>query len=460
MKDLTQGPIGRQLAGLAVPIAAGMLLQTLYYLVDLYFVARLGDAAMAGVSAAGNLMFIIFALTQMLNVGTTTLISHAVGRKDHADANHVFNQAVALSGLCAVATIGSGYALTPAYMRLMGADAATAGAGTEYLHWFLPGLALQFAMVALGAALRGTGIVKPTMAVQALTVLANTVLAPILIAGWLTGHPMGVAGAGLASTLAIAAGVAFLAIYYLRLEKYVAFDPAQWRPRLATWGRMLNIGLPSGGEFALMSIYIGVVYWIIRDFGAAAQAGFGIGARLMQSIFLPAMAIAFAAAPLAGQNFGARRFDRVRETFRVAAWSTGIVMFALTLFCQWRSDLLVHAFTRDAAVVAVASEYLHVLSWNFVAVGLVFTAGSLFQALGNTWPSLAASAMRLVIFALPSVWLSRQPGFELLDVWHLSVVTVFLQAAMSLWLLRGQFRTRLKASGVSAPPADAQRAEA
>jgi putative MATE family efflux protein len=460
MKDLTQGPIGRQLAGLAVPIAFGMLLQTLYYLVDLYFVARLGDAAMAGVSAAGNVMFVIFALTQMLSVGTVTLISHAVGRKDRADANHIFNQSVALSALCSAATMVGGYAFSPAYMRFLGADAATAAAGTEYLFWFLPGLALQFAMVALGAALRGTGIVKPTMAVQMITVLANTILAPILIAGWITGHPMGVAGAGLASTLAITAGVAFLAVYYVRLEKYVAFDPAHWRPQLATWGRMLNIGLPAGAEFALLGFYIGVVYWIIRDFGAAAQAGFGIGSRLTQSIFLPAMAIAFAASPLAGQNFGAHRFDRVRETFRVAAWATGIVMFLLTLLCQWRSDLLLHAFTRDAAVVAFATDYLQIISWNFIAVGLVFTAGSLFQALGNTWPSLAASALRLFIFALPAIWLSRQAGFRVVDVWHLSVATVFLQAALAMWLLRGQFRKRLGTAASVAPGDASERVEA
>ena len=131
MKDLTQGPIGRQLAGLAVPVAAGMLLQTLYYLVDLYFVARLGDAAIAGVSAAGNVMFVIFALTQMLSVGTVTLISHAVGRKDRADANHIFNQSVALAGVCTLATLLGGYAFTPAYMRFLGADAATAAALDE-----------------------------------------------------------------------------------------------------------------------------------------------------------------------------------------------------------------------------------------------------------------------------------------------------------------------------------------
>src|SRR5258707_15882076 len=100
MKDLTQGPIYRNLLAMAVPLAAGMLLQTLYYIVDLYFVARLGDAAIAGVSAAGNLMFVVFFLTQMLGVGTVAMVSQAVGRKDQAGANHVFNQAGLVGAVC------------------------------------------------------------------------------------------------------------------------------------------------------------------------------------------------------------------------------------------------------------------------------------------------------------------------------------------------------------------------
>src|SRR5882672_3117129 len=221
MKDLTHGSIPKHLVAMSIPIAAGMLLQTMYYFVDLYFVAKLGDAALAGVSAAGNVFFIVMALTQMLGVGTVALISHAVGRKDQADANHIFNQSVALAVLCTVITLAGGYGFANAYMRLVGADAATMAAGVEYLHWFIPGLALQFALVVMGSALRGTGIVKPTMIVQAATVLLNTVLAPVLIAGWGTGHPMGVAGAALASTLATGAGVLLLSVYFLRLEQYV-----------------------------------------------------------------------------------------------------------------------------------------------------------------------------------------------------------------------------------------------
>jgi Na+-driven multidrug efflux pump len=199
MKDLTQGSIARNILQMAVPIAAGMFFQTLYILIDLYFVAGLGPAAIAGVGAAGNIMFIVFALTQVLGVGTVALISHAVGRKDRADATLVFNQSLVLSAGCGLVTLVLGYALGPAYVQTLASDAATGLAGTSYLYWFLPSLALQFALVAMGSALRGTGIVQPTMIVQVLTVILNAVLAPVLIAGWGTGYPMGVAGAGLAS---------------------------------------------------------------------------------------------------------------------------------------------------------------------------------------------------------------------------------------------------------------------
>ena len=444
MKDLTQGPIFKHIIAMSLPIAIGMLLQTLYFVVDLYFVAKLGEAAIAGVSSAGNVMFIIMALTQMVGVGTVALISHAVGRQDQQDANHIFNQSVVLSIACAVLTLAGGYGLSEAYMGVIGADAATRAAGVTYLYWFTPGLALQFAMVVMGSALRGTGIVKPTMVVQAFTVVLNTMLAPVLIAGWGTSHPMGVAGAALASTIAVAVGVIMLTCYFLRLEHYVNFDLTQWSPKFATWRRMLNIGLPAGGEFALFAVFTAVIYWIIRDFGAAAQAGFGIGSRVMQMVFLPAMAIAFAAAPIAGQNFGAKNAARVRETFRAAALASCAVMAVLTVFCQWQGAALVRFFTSDAEVIRVGTEFLHIISWNFVAIGLVFTCSSLFQALGNTWPSFISTGVRLFLFALPAVWLSQQPGFTLLQVWYVSVASSTVQALFSLWLVRREMRGRLR----------------
>jgi len=453
MKDLTKGSISSHLIAMAVPMAAGMIFQTLYFFVDLYFVAKLGDAAVAGVSTAGNAMFIIMAMTQVLGVGTVALIAHAVGRKDQADANLVFNQSLLLAALCGVLTLVLGYAGSLAYVRSIAADEATVQAGVTYLYWFLPGMALQFAMVAMGSALRGTGIVQPTMVVQVLTLVINTILAPILIAGWGIGHPMGVAGAGLASTIAIVVGVILLSLYFVRLEKYVSFHKEQWQPRVAVWKRMLTVGLPAGGEFALMFLFTAVTYWALRNFGAAAQAAFGIGGRIMQGIFLPVMAIAFAAAPVAGQNFGARQPERVRETFRAAVKLCTALMFVLMLLCQWRPEVLIGFFSKEAEVIEIGSQFLHIISFNFVLSGVVFTCSSMFQALGNTLPSLYSSATRLITYSVPVIWMTTQPWFRLDHVWFLSVATVVLQTIVSFVLVQKQMRVRL--SALAAAPATA-----
>lgn len=450
MHDMTQGSIPRHLFRMSAPIAIGMLFQTLYVLVDLYFVAQLGDSAIAGVSTAANLQFIIMAATQVLGVGTMALIAQAVGRKDQADANLVFNQSLVLALIAMAGTLVGGYLVLGPYMRSVGADEATAAAGAEYLRWFLPGLALQFALIAMGSALRGTGINKPSLIVQMLTVVLNALLAPILIAGWLTGKPYGIAGAGLATSISVAFGVFLMWLYFHKLEKFVGLDRALLKARPDVWKRILKIGLPPGGEFALMFCYLAIIYWVIRHFGAEAQAGFGVGSRVMQAIFLPAMAVAFATAPIAGQNVGGGKPDRVRETFRASVFLGSGIMIVLTLICQLKPEWFVHFFTKDQAVLAVAATFLHIISWNFVAQGIIFTCSGMFQALGNTLPGLMSSATRLVTFAVPALWLSSRPGFELKQLWFLSVATVTLQAVTSLLLLRGQFRRRLAATPAAA----------
>jgi len=429
-----------------------MIFQTLYFLIDLYFVGRLGGTAIAGVSAAGNVSYIVIGLTQVLAVGTGALVAHAVGRRDLDDANLIFNQSVAMAAALAAGTLLVGYVAGPWYVRNLGADAATSNAGRVYLYWYLPGLALQFAMVGMSAALRGTGIVKPTMFVQMLTVACNVVLAPVLIGGWGTGYPLGVAGAGLATSLSIAFGVAVLAFYFVRLEHTVAVRRPLLRPRMREWRRILAVGLPSGGEFLMLFANMAVIYWVIARFGAESQAGFGIGQRVMQTMYLPVMAIAFAASPVAAQNFGAGKYARVRETFRFAAWLGAGFMLALCVIAHWRPATMIGAFTNDARAIAVGTEFLRYATLNFVATGLIFTCSGMFQAVGNTVPSLLSSGARLVTFVVPAVLIARLPALQLHHVWWLSVATMNAQAALSLWLLRREFDRRLVPHGGSAQP--------
>jgi Na+-driven multidrug efflux pump len=349
MRDLTQGSVLRHLLGMAAFIGFGLLVQTLYVLIDLYFVAHLGEHAVAGVAAAGSAMFAVMAATQLIGVGALSLISQAVGRKDQAEGQSVFEQSVLMAALAGLLTL-------------------------------------------------------------------------FLI---------------------------LLAALFNRMQAYLRLPAAGLTPRWRIWRRIASLGLPAFGEFLLMFVMLGVVYWSIRSFGAEAQAGFGIGSRLTQAMFLPVMAIAFAASPIAGQNYGAGQMHRVRATFGYTAAIGSFIMLGLTLVCQIGPMVLVRPFTGEQPVAAAASSYLGIVSWNFVSVGLVLACSGMFQALGNTFPSLLSSASRLFTFVVPAVWLSYQPDASLNDFWHLSVLSAILQAALSLLLLRTELRRKLGSNAVA-----------
>jgi len=452
MKDLTKGPVGRHVVSLATFIALTMFFQTLYFLADLYFVGRLGKEAVAGVGLAGNLMFIVLALTQSMSVGATSLVSQSLGRKDRAHAQLVFNQAMALSILTGVVFGALFFAVRGAYARRLAADAVTAELGIDYLTWFVPALFLQFPLVIMGAALRAMGDMKLPTLIQIATVLLNIALAPVLMFGF----ELRVAGAAIASLVAIGLGCVAFVLYFRRPASPMRFHLAEWTPQPRLWGAMLRIGLPAGGEFALVSVYMVLVYDIIRPFGAAAQAGFGIGIRVVQSLFLPTVAIAFAAAPVAGQNYGAGLGPRVRQTFYSAATTSAVLMLALTLLCEIAPAGMIRFFNADPGVVAFGSEYLRITCWNFLASGIVFVSSSVFQGMGNTLPPLGASALRLVLFAIPAYVVSHQPGFQLRHVWYISVASVTVQLVVNLWLLHREFAKKL----APVPAAEAQPAAA
>ena len=269
--------------------------------------------------------------------------------------------------------------------------------------------------------------------------IETLILAPVLIAGWGTGHPMGVAGAGLASSIALAVGFVMLAFYFQRLEKFVGFDRAQVSPQLIVSRRLLKVGLPAGGEFILLFVLMAVLYWVLRPFGPDAQAGFGVGIRIMQSMFLPAMAVAFAAAPIVGQNFAAGKFLRVRETFALATLIGGCIMVALTLFCQWGSAPVIRAFTKDPTAIAVGSEYLQVILLEFFSHrSLYLPCSAVFQGLGNAMLAMISSAVgRLISFVrCRCCGFPGSPISPMIQLWYLSVASVALQAVFSLWLVR------------------------
>ena len=449
MQDLTTGSLTRHLLKTTSFMLVTMLFQTLYVLVDLYWVGRLGTEAVAAVGISGNLMFVVLAATQMLAVGTTTLVAHAVGQKNREQATAVFNQSQVLSTLVGVLFLAAAMATRSRYAAALSADDVTRQLADDYLGWMIPGMALQFLLIAMGASLRGTGNFRPGMIVQTATVILNIVLAPILIFGWGTGRAFGVVGAAMATFVAILIGVVWMTFYFAPAESYLKFTPAQWRPQLPLWRRMLSIGLPAGAEFALMAVYLVLVFIVSRTFGSPAQAGVGIGMRIIQACFLPIVALGFAVGPVAGQNFGARQAARVKQTFTSAATMAGGAMLVLAAAVWIYAAAMVGVFTADPEVIAVGEEYLHIIAFNFIASGIVFVSSSMFQAMGNSMPSLMTSAVRIVIVAVPVLLLARTEGFALRWIWYISVGAVVVQMALNLLLLRREFRIRLAFGAVA-----------
>jgi putative MATE family efflux protein len=441
LKDLTQGSVLGNLLRMSAFLMGSMLGQALYLLADMFWVGRLGRESVAAVGLAANLMALTLALTQMMGVGTTTLISHAVGVKNQGRARLVFSQSFVLSIAGGGTLCLLGFLLRHAYCAALAASPETVRLGTVYLAWFVPALFLQFPLISIGAALRGAGVVKPTVGVLVLTVLVNLVLAPILIFGWGTGYPFGVRGAAMATFFALLLGVAGMFGYLVVWEEYLAFDTSGMRPDFALLREVFRIGLPAGAELGILGVYLIIVYAAIRHFGAAAQGGFAIGARIMQSLILPAVAVGMANAPIVGQNFSAKRAARIRDSFWAACGAGSVVMLLLTALCQTRAVSLVSLFSKQDDVVAVAAEYLRLISLTFLATGLIFACTSVFQGFGNTRPPFVSSVIRLFVFAVPVLLLLSRLTLE--DIWIVSAGSIWVQATADVWLLRREFRIKL-----------------
>src|SRR3989440_12619872 len=252
MKDLTTGSVTSHLLHISAFLAMSMVVQTLYLLADLYWVGHLGKEAIAAVGVAGNMTMIVLALTQMLGVGTTTLIAQAAGRKDQTRAELVFNQSFVMSILIALALGVVGFLLRPAYCEWLSADTATATLAKAYLLWFLPGLLLQFPLVALGSALRATGIIKPAVGFQVLSVFLNIVLAPLLIFGIGPWPRLGVTEAALATFISILVADVLTLLYFETKYRYLRLRLVQCQPQMCVGRAMLKIGLPAEAGFALL----------------------------------------------------------------------------------------------------------------------------------------------------------------------------------------------------------------
>ena len=432
--DLTEGPIFKTLVRLAVPVTISMVMFTVYLMVDLYFVGRLGPDAVAAVSISGNAFFIHLGFSTILGTGGMALIAQAFGRKDYDYAATVFKQSILLALIVGVVEAAIGLTIAPAYIEFFGGTGKSLEWGIQYFQIFVISFLFMILLYTIGNCFRGMGNTKTPMMIMLQGNLMNILLDPILIFGWLGLPAMGVRGAAVASVIS---QLYALGIYgYLIFIKGAHIDlKGKWQLHSKIVRKSLIIGIPSGLNHFLLAANMLITYRVISSYGTAALASVGIGFRILQSIYIPVIAVASAMAAIVGQNFGANKYNRISGTF-VRAWLVSMIfMLFCTVICQAFPGDLIAIFSSDPDVIRFGITYLKIFSLGFVMVGTIMVFSAVFQGLGKTYPSLVGAALDNALFAGLVFTLPVYFSWGIQSIWWIKLTTAVIEAAViAVWL--------------------------
>ena len=409
-RDYTQGPIGRAILILAVPMVLEMVMESVFAVADVFYVSRLGAEAVAAVGLTESMLTLVYALAIGLSIGATAMVARRVGEKDADGAARAAVQATAL-GLLVALVLGVGGALAgPRLLALMGADAGVLAIGSGYVRVMLGGNASILLLFLINAIFRGAG--EPAIAMRSLWLAnaINIVLAPLLIFGPGPFPALGVTGAAIATTIGRGTGALFAFSRLLRrtgpgdAPKRIDIHARHLRIEPATMWRLVR--LSSSGA---LQAFIGTSSWvglvrILASFGSAALAGYTIGIRVIVFALLPAWGLANAAATMVGQALGARKPERAEKAVWLAGtynmWFLGTVGLVFVL----AANHIVAIFTTDPEVARYAVECLRIIAFGFLfyAYGMVLTAS--FNGAGDTTTPTLLNIAVFWAWEIPLAW--------------------------------------------------------
>jgi putative MATE family efflux protein len=402
--DFTEGPVGRAVVLLAIPMVLEMALESVFAVVDVFWVSKLGAAAVATVGLTESMLSLLYALAIGLAMAATAMVARRIGERDRERAARTAVQAIALGVLIAVPLGLAGALLAPRLLGWMGAAPDVVASGSRFTAVMLGGNIVIVLLFLINAIFRGAGDAAVAMRVLWLANAINLVLDPCLIFGWGPFPALGVTGAAVATTtgrgIAVCVQLATLARGTGRLairREHLRLDPKT----------MLALMRLSGS--AMVQSLIGTASWIglvriLSGFGSAALAGYTIAIRIVIFALLPSWGMSNAAATLVGQNLGAKEPGRAaRSVFLAGLYNmTFLGVAGLGFFLFPRA--LVGLFTTDSAVVSVATEGLRILAAGFLfyAWGMVLVQS--FNGAGDTWTPTVINFFVFWLWEIPLAW--------------------------------------------------------
>ena len=441
-QDFTEGPLGRAIILLAVPMVLEMCMESLFGVVDMFWVAHLGADAIATVGLTETILTLLFVIALGLSVGASALVARRTGEKDHAGAGATAIQAILIGLAVSAMTAVLGYILAPDVLRIMGASETVVATGSSYARTMLGGSATIFLIFLLNAVFRGAGDAAIAMRVLWLANLVNILLNPCLIFGLGPFPRLGVTGSAVGTTIGRGVGVLFQLWVLTSGRGRISVNLRDVRVDLALMARLIRLSLNAMFQYLVqMASWIGMVR-IVSTFGSAAVAANTLAIKVILFVLLPSWGMSNAAATLVGQNLGAGKPDRAEAS----VWRTGIYNMAFLgtfgLIFSVFAGSIVPWFTNDPQVLPIAIQALRLFSYGNIAYawGMVLTAA--FNGAGDTVTPTILNLVCFWICQLPLAWfLSNRAGFGPSGVFSAVVVSDTLLALLAIvWFRKGSWK--------------------
>ena len=396
---LGTAPIPNVLLKLAAPAMIGMMVSAIYNVVDALFVSRLGTAAMGAATIVMPLFMIISALGMMFGVGAASYISRLLGQQEVEKANQTAIIALVSSVIFAITFAIIGVTMLDRILMLFGATPTILPYAKDYARVLISGSIFTMVNMTLNNTLRAEGSAKISMIGIATGAVLNIILDPIFIFTF----GFGIKGAALATVLAQAVSTVILLGYYLRKKSYLRLKLSNFRFSGEIYSEIIKIGGPTLIRQGLSSLGLGMINTAAGAYGDVAVAAMGISGRIFMMCFFLLLGFSQGFQPIAGFNYGAKNFGRVREVLITSIrWGT-VYCIAVTGILYFGARTLIGGFTTDEAVlnIGVRAIYFQAAAFPFVAFMIMYN--SLFMALGRARVAAILSMARQGLFLIPAI---------------------------------------------------------
>ncbi len=432
--NLTTDPIPRLVRSMAVPAAVGFFFQTMYNVVDTYFAGKISTDALASLSIGFPVFFMIIALASGTSTGTTAVMAHVLGAKDRESAKIYGGQVITFGLLLSAVLTVLGLWAAPYLFRILGAEGTYLDIATTYMRIIFLGSTFFIFASVLNAPLVATGDTKSFRNTLIIGFVFNILLDPWFVFGGFGLPAMGFRGVALSTIL-----IEFLICIYL------AYKVSQtglmgrhsikfMRPRAACMRELvINIG-PATFNMFTVGLGIFVITWFISRFGQNGVAAYGVATRVEQIMLLPTIGLNTSSLALAGQNFGAKRMDRVRESAFTGIKYGFYLMVPAGILLFFVAEPLMALFTQDADVIRIGVQYLRIASFALFPYVILFVSVSTLQGLRRPMFAVWIGLWRQLIAPLLILpLLSQAMGMGLAGVWWGIFGIVWSSALFTLW---------------------------